>query len=224
MPNLDGASQDTTCEFCVELSRPRASRFWRNYHHVLPSRLAVESEDFVALPTMGQIFRGSVLILPRQHHEAFALIPETKRESLYPLLDIVAQVTSNLGHLVLFEHGARAHTEGGCGIYHAHLHIVPVPAPVLWPEILQIPASTAPSLESALRKVSQCDEYLLFHDTSGETAYITPQPPLTFGSQYFRRALARHFAITRSWNWRDYPSEELWLMETYQLFSHVSIP
>src|SRR5687768_2245990 len=119
------------CDFCREIEGGRETTFRQIYQQVTPSRIVLRSENFVVLPTIGQLFVGSVLILPRRHRETFATLGEAERRELPALLNRVLSGVARFGEPIIFEHGAVSQTGGGCGVYHAHLHVVPLPAPTL---------------------------------------------------------------------------------------------
>ena len=86
-----------------------------------------ESANFVAMPTRGSLVEGWLLVVPKEHHYcvgafAAALITEFqlfRRE-------VQQRLESIYGSVVAFEHGAAGSGRpAGCGVDHAHLHLVP---------------------------------------------------------------------------------------------------
>lgn len=75
----------------------------------------------------------------------------------------------------------------------------------------------------SLRRES--DHYLLFRDTTGQTAWLEPgtAPFKQFGSQYFRRVLMQHFCLDVPWDWRHYDGKEPWSVDTLQFFSAQTV-
>jgi len=57
------------------------------------------------------------------------------------------------GKPVIFEHGAKCSTGGGCGIYHAHLHVVPLPERINYLRILPEISKKFNSIESAFKTI-----------------------------------------------------------------------
>src|SRR5438094_806896 len=110
------------CEFCDELADPRSSRFGWIYAGKVHSRIIFNQDGFVVMPTLGQLFMGSLLILPSEHFETMAQLPASRVKSLVALLTQIERRMQPLGRPVLFEHGAKCSTGSGCGIYHAHMH------------------------------------------------------------------------------------------------------
>lgn len=211
------------CEFCVELSGQQ-SRFAKIYGGHANRKIATFGK-LVALPTIGQLFKGSLLLMPTYHVESFAAgMDEFQKD----LLTAIEQLTARLrvfGSVICFEHGAKRQTGAGCGIYHAHFHLVPVPQPI-GASLFTTNYSFFPSdLISGLRQLRQSANYFIVQDSDGKVACLDEtdaQGILT--SQFARRALAANFHLGNHWDWREYQEPEPWLAETMRLFgeSHVS--
>src|SRR5688500_14214166 len=69
------------CEFCLELSKVELSRFGRTYRCAADSRLIAEQNGVVVMPTLGQLFTASLLILPQMHFETVAELPTCQRRA-----------------------------------------------------------------------------------------------------------------------------------------------
>jgi diadenosine tetraphosphate (Ap4A) HIT family hydrolase len=210
------------CEFCLEIEQPRLSRYHTIYGPDARSRIVDRQGELVAMPSLGQIFKGSLMVLPARHVETIADLEPAEREDVLTLVDRLRRKVSALGLPVVFEHGARCQSGGGCGIYHAHLHVVPVPAPVTVGALL--PGWTADRLDlgAALANVSGADQYLLLQDTQGEVAVgpLGEGAGRAYPSQYFRQVLCRHFSIAQDWDWRSYEREPR-LAETIAWYAHA---
>jgi diadenosine tetraphosphate (Ap4A) HIT family hydrolase len=171
----------------------------------------------VALPTLGQLFTGSLLVLPIEHTETCAALPVDLQREMLRLLDDMVRRAREFGHPVVFEHGAVAATGGGCGIHHAHMHIVPVPkataASTLFPEH----AACAPDIQTALGELHSADEYLLLAADDAVLFRDLRVDAGAFPSQFFRRRLAEHFQLTAPWDWRAYDAVEPALLDTLGL-------
>jgi diadenosine tetraphosphate (Ap4A) HIT family hydrolase len=208
------------CEFCLASVEGRSNRFSAIYPH-LTSRIVAETEHFVAMPTIGQLFLGSLLILPRTHIETSAKMKSSQKDELICFLNSLARILNKIGYPICFEHGALACTGGACGVYHAHLHLVPLPqrlkAELLFPEF----TGRSQNLSISLDQFTNCDEYLLIGDDTGfihapiEDMSFKPQ------SQFLRKRLADYFGLTKSWDWHQYTSEEPYLLKTIEFFDQT---
>lgn len=215
--SADECGRTADCEFCAELSHSVPNRFADIYGPSL-SRVLIRQSGFVVLPTIGQIFEGSLLILPECHVERMAALPSQQRETCLELVEVVVSRLSSYGNPIVFEHGAAACTNGACGIYHAHLHVVPVPhdSGLQCHELMPTDQfETSATLSEALANIAQVEEYLLLRATNREVAYlkITPEFRPLVPSQWFRRRLAERFDLRRPWDWRLYGIEP-WLLAT----------
>jgi len=215
----------TDCEFCQELRDAASSRFHRLYGGRVESRVIARGHGLLAMPTLGQIFPHSLLVLPEEHKETMADVYHVRGRRL---VDLVAEVERRVRPFdtpVVFEHGARCESGGSCGIYHAHLHVVPVPGPVSCTDLL--PADEVDlfsSLEAAWAALAGSSEYLLFRGTDGRVGvHDSSRSPRRFGSQYFRRELVRRFQVERPWDWRVYDEPEPDLLQTLSLAGDVPV-
>lgn len=202
------------CEFCEELNLGRHSRFHRVYKGSASSRVVGATERFVAIPTVGQLFTGSLLVLPVRHAETSAQLAEDERDELTSFVKELAQRTRVFGHPIWFEHGATAPSGGGCGIHHAHVHIVPLPKPTdphtLFPEHQE----ATETLGAAWTALEDADHYLLIgNEKTTLRRRLAPQDR-AFPSQFFRRRLAERFEIDRPWDWRTYKDVEPGVLAT----------
>lgn len=204
------------CEFCREFAG-RSQRYKRLYDGLAPTRIIARTDRFVALPTLGQLFTGSLLLLPVDHIETCALLSGDARRELEDLTVEVTSRAREFGEPVLFEHGATEPTGGGCGIYHAHLHIVPLPeltsAKTLFPEH----QTRTTGLRAAWEALQGTGEYLLM-SSAGETLY-SDLSDLSghYPSQFFRRRIAEHFRLQAPWDWRAYTDVEPALLRTLDM-------
>lgn len=208
------------CEFCCEFACDERARFSREYGDSVRSRVVADQGDFVAIPTVGQLLPGSLLILPRRHFDTCAQAQASLGSAdLIRLVERACDALRRFGRPLVFEHGAKPHTGGACGIYHAHLHVVPAPDAVRLGELLPLRANTARSLVEALVANEGKDEYLLARDTDGLIGHLelSPGERDDFPSQYLRRFLVRRFALDRPWDWREAVAPErdlLWTIES----------
>jgi len=209
-----------TCEFCLAISKGKTTRFSDVYPN-LTSRIVAETDHFVAMPAIGQLFKGSLLILPRTHVETTAKLDPQRREELILFLDSLTRILQNIGNPVCFEHGALSCTGGGCGIYHAHLHLVPLPRQIKPEQFFPEFTGRSLSLGVALDRFNHCDEYLLFGDGTAFVHAAVEELPVRPQSQFFRKRLADYFGLVKSWDWRHYVEKEPYMLETIEYFQQT---
>ncbi len=119
----------TRCDFCNELSGCPENSFAQLYGPNEKSRVLFRTDNFVVVPSLGQIAEGYLLLLPVKHFRATGDMPDHLLDEFVEVCRQVGQILRDqYGPYVLFEHGARSEGAGGCGIYHAHVHATPIPA------------------------------------------------------------------------------------------------
>ena len=221
VPNVAGrgdSSPSDNCDFCNEFAGRPANAFGRIYGGDPESRVLFRSEHFAVIPSLGQIVEGYLLVLPRRHYKALGDLERVDFDELSTVSVLVGEVLAKeYGPCVFFEHGTRAEGVGGCGIYHAHLHAVPVDAALNPIGILKerYPYEEITDLGEINRRSEGLDCYLFYQDLDAKR-YLFNTGPLP--SQYLRKLLA-DMAGEEVWNWRDAGREER-LLTTMQRLSH----
>lgn len=201
------------CEFCREFEG-HSPRLEGVYGTLLSTRIILKTDRFVVLPTLGQIFAGSLLILPIDHMDTFAQLTFDAKNELEELISNVVKRVSQYGHPIIFEHGATESTGGGCGIYHAHLHLVPAPEATMASTLFPEHQSRTTDIFSAWNKMRSASEYLLM-SAGGETLYSDLSKTTdNYPSQFFRRRITEHFHLSAPWDWRAYTKVEPALLAT----------
>jgi diadenosine tetraphosphate (Ap4A) HIT family hydrolase len=169
-------------------------------------RPLLESKHFEVWPSLGAFIEGWLLILPKAHQLSLA---ETTTTTMTELASVRRRVQRWLelkyGPVVAFEHGpSKWHTPVGCGVDHAHLHLVPFDGslretiaavsslPLRWRELAHLRNLASSSFESP---------YLFIEDAEG--AFIATHEHL--GSQLIRRALARSHHLEDVYEWARFP-------------------
>jgi diadenosine tetraphosphate (Ap4A) HIT family hydrolase len=207
-------SKDVGCEFCDEFAGGISNSFSTLYGNT--GRIILSSENFNVIPTIGQIVDGYLLIVPKAHYRALADLPTGLREELKALMRVFhAASEAGYGTHVMFEHGTRTSSSGGCGIAHAHMHIVPL---AQLNDPIEIMKCTYPfKIIESFEQIAEepfGSSYLYYEDTSlKKHVFQTDYLP----SQYVRRLVARAVG-SEDWDWRDAKQEKR-LADTIAFFS-----
>jgi diadenosine tetraphosphate (Ap4A) HIT family hydrolase len=211
----------STCDFCDELSRGNNNVF-ASFYGTSMDRAIWQSEDLTIVPTIGQIVEGHVLILPKKHITAFGDASARMIQGLTSVKHLLKEILlRRYGGCIFFEHGTRSDHCGGCGIYHAHMHALPIPYDSNPVGLLKdISFLETENLQSAFAKINRESSYLFFENTSSRcfVAEVSYLP-----SQTFRRAVA-NLAGNPVWDWRAHKIEPALLKswETLKLeFEHL---
>lgn len=156
----------------------------------------------MSLASYGALVDGWVLVAPRAHVLALADLDHERWDDFE---DFAAETASMVRDVygvrpVLFEHGpSRSGRQAGCGVDHAHLHVVPLRVDLRAAIATLEGPSRAAWLPSPHRphRVGELD-YLWIADESGTYIRHTEEA----SSQVVRRALARHLG-EKTWDWKQ---------------------
>ncbi len=196
---------DNRCRFCkVFAFRPTVpNEGVQSFEKIL-----FQSKNFAVFPSLGALIEGWLLIVPKDHalclgalsHELHSELDELRRQVSRALKECYGPVT-------VFEHGPACPNHlVGCGVDHAHLHVLPTqinliegvkeifPEPLEWKSVVSI-QETAFYYEAGL-------PYLYVEQSPGQ-GYVTTHPNLQ--SQMFRKVIARHVGRPERFNWREFP-------------------
>lgn len=168
-----------------------------------------ETLNFVVLPSLGSLVPGWLLVFPRAHYRALADCREDQREELrYLRLELDGLLSNTFSSPVAqFEHGAVCGGVVGCGVFHAHLHLVPTAYDLLgagralFPDLVW---HEAPNLDSVW-ETDHPEDYLCI-EQEGRTSVSTSDG---IPSQFFRRALSAAMERPHEWNWRLNPGLDM---------------
>jgi len=190
------------CEVCNELSSNEPA-FW--------NEPLFESANFFVLPSLGALVEGWLLLLPKQHAVSMgALGDELIAEMQYVKNLLVSAMGRNYPSVCAFEHGpSKANSLVGCGVDHAHLHVVPL--------AFDLADAAAPFLPcDASWERSGWDHCRVAFRAGKDYLYL--EQPIgsgriavhdSIGSQVFRKAIAARVGIPEQFNWREYPRLEV---------------
>lgn len=191
------------CCFCAELDGSAT-----DFHHLYPDlsgRIVLETDRFLALPSLGQLAPGHMLLVPRAHVTSFGELDARARREASELYAVLRhELGRHFSRPVAFEHGSpRGAKTGGCGITHAHVHFVPLgerrcatpdPAGAGWHE-----AGSLTWLDEAAELADTGLGYLMWH---GPEASPLLDVASDVPSQHLRRHVAALLGHGR-WDWRD---------------------
>lgn len=174
-------------------------------------RPIVESADYFAVSSIGGFVPGWTLVFPKEHK--FNMSGDYRNPSLHEFLrKVTAVVSKEYGRCVHFEHGAaKMDSQTGCGVNHAHFHIVPFSKSI---ETL----ATVHQAEYGWKNVlagdieNRCNgtEYLFCGDGLG-AAELTGLLSILDNSesQFFRKLIASAIGLDSLYDYKKYRFEEL---------------
>lgn len=207
------------CVFCREISGSRETNFAKLYPE-LSSRVIAETESFIAFPCIGQLIDGHFLVIPKIHNPTIA-------QSLFGDGSLKGELQSILSKAhkfinmeqeqsLYFEHGALGAEHGGCGIYHAHLHVLPNAGGINCRDLFaQASDSNTSNLFKIYSEVLPEKSYAIIgSDEMGFHHWQLSQP---LESQTIRKYVANCLG-TSEWDWRKSGSEK----NMHSLLSRIS--
>jgi len=186
------------CKFCEKFGSSNLS--------IDPADTIVfATENFVVTPTVGSIVPGWLLVTPKKHFVCMGAMGDALLNELDDVCSRAEQLLAeSFGSTVRFEHGPVSPLRPvGCGIDHAHTHIVATAADLLGTsaKVSQSPLdwarvdrSDAVGLAYALNI-----PYLFLRDQNG-CSWICSSPNI--GSQVLRRAVAASVGIPEEFDWK----------------------
>ena len=188
-----GKQDPAECFLCAAHRSP--ARPW----HDRP--VVSDPEGGVALPAMGALSPGHVLVTPAQHATAVQRLDCRSREAFAELLaKAIAQVSSAYGPVTVFEHSAPMTTEtprSAC-TDHAHVQIVPR----IYPLDRDLPGGEhRGSLWEFYTGALPHDGYVMTTSKDGGVLCA----PDTGVSQYFRRRIAQLEGQADEWDYMMFP-------------------
>ena len=184
------------CELCSGLAPCASTKAWNNP--------LFETLNFVALPSVGALVEGWLLLVPKRHFISLGAVPVPLLAEMSEFRAFLCSVLADCyGTVSAFEHGPSAAGRSlGCGVDHAHLHLVPVSfdlssevSPLMPTGVTWTPAGIDECRTAHFRG----EDYLYLEQPIGSGRIATHH---RFGSQLFRRAIASHIGLPHRYNWR----------------------
>jgi ATP adenylyltransferase len=175
--------------------------------HAQPGHdIVVASNDhFVAVPSLGAIVPGWMLLVPRRPITTLSLMNLPERRSLEALrADISQRLRIYDGVVAGFEHGGASGSLVSCSVDQAHLHLVPLGFDLIqailrhdmgWRQTVGI--------QDLSEEETHGQEYL-FAERAGVSLIGFPKTPT---SQWFRRLVAQECGV-EEWDYKRIPNHK----------------
>ena len=189
------------CSFCNDISVDSPS-LW--------NRPLFESLNFVVIPSLGALIEGWLLIVSKTHFICAAAFPDHMVAELESLKSNVCEaVRSRYGNAIVFEHGPASDSRPvGCGVDHAHLHVVPISHDLTAPVLALLPSAAVwqgGDLSACRAAFRSGFDYLYLEQAPHDPKILVWA---NVGSQLFRRAIASQLGVPEEYNWREHPRRE----------------
>jgi diadenosine tetraphosphate (Ap4A) HIT family hydrolase len=166
------------------------------------------NNEFVAVASIGAFIDGWTLIIPKEHQFSMKNLYEDQCFTDISKI-VVSHLCTHYGPLIAFEHGAnKCGSQTGCGIDHAHLHIVPLNKPLL-PDIKDSQLKWIPCRASEILERSANNEYLFYAEIGNKDDWQNflgylhiLETPI---SQFFRRLIAKQTGYADQCDYKRFP-------------------
>lgn len=192
----------TSCCLCAEFSSAERKAYW--------NQPLFESANFAVIPSLGSLVEGWLLVVPKRHFICMGALSDPLAEEMREVTTTAStELKKKYGEVCAFEHGpCGANRAVGCGVDHAHLHLVPLTFDLAEAATCFLPSgntwSTA-SIEDCRLAFAAGMDYLYLEQPLGAGRIVVGR---LLGSQVLRRAIASRIGRPEEFNWRDYPETE----------------
>jgi hypothetical protein len=184
------------CDFCHEFAAERTAK----------SRIALSSNGFITIPTLGCFVDGYGLTLPREHVPSYACLgPERLRVGLELLEKQRVRLEHAFGKYILAEHGAADFCDLGSGCCeHAHVHVIPMRDRCAAVVARYFEAGGPPERTGGIDIFEgySGSPYLMLSTSPGE--YLLWRANHAFSRQFVRRVCAELLGRGELYNWRSH--------------------
>lgn len=190
-------------------------------HGIVLNRKIYEDDIFYVTVSVGALFEGHLLIIPKKHYlSAGEFEPNVMERFLYlqkKLIQVLKQQYNK--EVICFEHGTgKSGVTNAASVIHAHVHFVPLEDSLI-PNIKENGCIIIP-IESAyaLRKCAESgDSYIFYQDIDGKLFIVEKQEKQ---SQFFRRLICDTYNLGE-WDWhKDYKSNNI--IKTVERFNKIT--
>lgn len=187
------------CPYCSSLfSTDSEAAIWN-------VRILPDSQRIAVVPTRGMLVPGWLLVIPEEHDLSVRALNSLRRDQVWTRVAEVEELIGRaFGPPAVFEHGAaQARSVVGCGVDHAHVHIVP-----LGFDLLEVAKRHPMGRELRWRELRRIDDwferpseepYLYLRSSHVGSWVATGAIP----SQFFRRVIADEIGAPEIFDWRN---------------------
>lgn len=185
-----------------------------------------ETASFVAVPSLGALVPGWMLVIPRRSVLNMRMLDHAERNELRELVGRMSEDMSAFsGDLFVFEHGSEAiGSLTGCGVDQAHIHLVPLPFDLMRAAVSFNDASLQWSeplfSDNYFDVLPATAEYVsIWHPKSGAGLSGVMR---TSQSQWVRRVIAAELGKGEVWDYKLHPNHSN-LEATVSVFQKLQI-
>lgn len=215
---------DTYCDlsdFCYELKGGEQSEYRRHYPSG-PDRVLLRTSQLVVCADLSPLMIGHLLVIPIDHFPSMGAFELRQPGHLIQVLaGMLPRYERTFGDAAIFEHGSSSTMTSSACIIHAHLHVIPFPAPALVDAMRRDGLTVWESSWEEVSRVASRDEPYFLAGTARELWIAQGVSP---ASQYFRNTVSRlSGAGDGEYDWALILHPE-WLVETLERWNDSAEP
>ena len=197
--------QSEQCKYCNVITKGSTEVF---------DTIIEETQNFIVMPSLGSLVEGWLLITPKNHVLNSTQLNVNERLELNDLITKYSNASVNLFEksVTVFEHGAVYQDSIiGCGIDHAHVHIVPInfdmEAEVKNSESTFFELSDNINIIDFYNNYSEKDNkpYWIFSVNNGPVQFTNT---MKHTSQFFRKVIAKAIDSPESYDYKKSTSNK----------------
>jgi diadenosine tetraphosphate (Ap4A) HIT family hydrolase len=196
---LNGAS----CCFCDEIL---SGVMPKEYCQAAGRRCRVVHQEraFVVFPSLSPLHVGHLLVVPRIHVRSFVQLSACDFGCSTQLIrNLSGVIEQRFGDALIWEHGIAVDSSGGCGVSHAHIHILPLGAEKLERVLAGLDRyfsmAASVSLEKLKGQLNNTNTYL-FWQAGNHLGRVVVSDAIP--SQFMRKLVAQVLESTE-WDWKE---------------------
>jgi ATP adenylyltransferase len=207
---MSGTLSRVNCVFCdsTKTCFGNTPEFKKLVENEIPNRIVYETENFVVVPSVGQIVEGYLLIMPKKHFMSIANLDEELFEELEGVFNKTETILEKeYSKPIFFEHGVcrLSYNFNGCCVDHAHIHAVPVSLNISDPLKNEFTSFTTIKKISELSKRAKNANYLFVKDNTDQMFVFNANE---IRSQHVRYLIADMLGMRSKGDWTLYPGKE----------------
>lgn len=166
------------------------------------SQVLLRGKNVLVIADVAPLVEGHCLIIPINHYASLAQCPPSTQDEIHTLIRRVSKVLFQVYNngVIVFEHGQCVEkTNEGCGINHAHLHILPLPSSNLEIAREYYTFFKLDNLEDLTSYVGDQSYLLIQSPSTGTEVLLINEPP----PQILRKLVSKKLPCKVDWNWHD---------------------
>lgn len=199
-----------TCNYCKFINNDYQIK---NSKNINGNQIIYSNNSFIVMPTIGEICKGYLLIIPRRHCMSCAEFNQEEVLDFLQVLEdiryILAETYGNESKLLIWENGTSSSSKGKAidSIVHTHVHISPsnLTADDISKRLKLYFKNIKFSTE--IQNYGHDNSYLLIH-RKNDRWNILNNSGIYIPRQFVRQMLAEEYGVPEEWNWRTHPNYE----------------